>query len=184
MRDRVIREAQRVGLELEGLDLLGRALDLAMTPRRAALPDDHHPAFLRPGRVVLVLLSDTPERSPGILAAAALTESLDASLRCLPRAVEEALGSRIEELRRAVPTVTDGEEDHLERLVSAPLELARVALAEHLDHLRHLHLERDATTRERMCARALDLWLPVARRTDPVLERRFRWWCTRVAPRM
>ena len=60
--------------------------------------------------------------------------------------------------------------------------LAR-ALAERLDHLRHLHLkEPDAAARE-VWREARDVWLPFADRTHPDLARRYAWWTRKFTKR-
>ena len=73
-----------------------------------------------------------------------------------------------------------GDEELLERFVTAPEVVLRVGLAEALDHLRHAHLWE--ARRERVRARELAerVFGPLAPRAHPVLERRFQWWIRRV----
>ena len=54
----VAQAARAQGLTPESIDLVSRAYALAMNPRVAALENEHHPAYLHPGRSVLVLLLD------------------------------------------------------------------------------------------------------------------------------
>lgn len=167
-----------------GGELLSGALGLAMEPRRALLDDDHHPAFLHPARTVLVLLADTPERDGVRLSAAALLESMEPALVVPPDRVRERLSSRVAEVLEAAPHPIPGEDPGatLERLVTAPPELARLVLAERLDQVRHLHLHPQREFRARVHQETGSLWLPVARRVDPRLARRFEWWWSRVPP--
>jgi (p)ppGpp synthase/HD superfamily hydrolase len=190
MTNRVLREARDRGVP-GGLGPLERALATALAHRGTRLPDDHHPALLHPGRTVLILLTDTDERDEEVLAAAALSESLDDALKVSPGTVRREMGDGVTGAWLGIPGA-GGDRLHgdggrgdeiLEELVTAPLRLARVALAERLDHLRHLHLEPATPLRARLHADAVAHYLPVAARVDPVLSRRYRWWCDRFARR-
>ena len=194
MAERVLREARNRGIQDRGEGVLGRGLELAMVPRLTRLQDDHHPAFLHPGRTVIILLQDTPERNPTLLAAAGLVESDQGELRVGGGAIQEALGDEIAEWVARIPLSSggdvpggEGESERgqllLEALLELPMELARVALAERLDHLRHLHLEADPLRRRRMHREAEETYAPLARRVDPVLARRYDWWCRMFARR-
>jgi len=194
MAQRVLREARNRGIQDQGEGVLGRGLELAMVPRLTRLQDDHHPAFLHPGRTVIILLQDTPERDPTLLAAAALVESDQGALRVGGAAIQEALGGEMAELVARVPLspaeapADVGEpmvddQPLLEALLELPMELARVALAERLDHLRHLHLEEDPLRRRRMHREAEQIYAPLAHRVDPALARRYGWWCRMFARR-
>jgi len=176
MKERVLREAREFGIAGEGLELVAEALERGFAPRVAALSDDHDPALLHPGRSLLILLGDTPERSPERLATAALIDSVD------PRfpPVTAGLEGVADILARAPllgPEDRGDEDTRLEVLVTAPAELTRLVLAERLDHLRHLHLSPDMELRLRLHGEASRILAPVAERVDPVLGRRYRWWC-------
>jgi hypothetical protein len=64
----------------------------------------------------------------------------------------------------------------LEDLVSARPDVTDLALAEALDHLRHLHLEPDRAALGRGLQLVRRAYLPVAIRRGGILERRYRWW--------
>lgn len=70
----------------------------------------------------------------------------------------------------------------LERLVTAPEPARLVALAERLDHARHLHLG-DRAAWAGVHRETCEIYLPVAERTHDVLARRLRWWCGTFAER-
>lgn len=192
MEARVLREARDRGVPGD-LEPLRRALTAAMAVRISRLGDEHHPAFLHPGRTVLILLTDTGERDVTILAAASLVESLRGEWRVPVGTIRRDVGEAVARLRDSVPGAGGGgaEEEGssgggcnvLEALLSAPLDLGRVALAERLDHLRHLHLEADPGLRARLHADATTNYLPVAGRIDAVLGRRYAWWCDRFGRR-
>ena len=175
MTARVLREARARGIADEGDGPLGLALELAMEIRRSVLADDHDPGYLHPGRTVLILLQDTPERDPQHLAAAALVDSEQAVLRASAEDIHRLVGQQIADVVAGVPMPPG--EDLLERLLEAPPARARIALAERLDHLRHLHLEADPARRVRLHREAEEIYAPLAARVDPVLARRYAWWC-------
>jgi len=175
MTARVLREARARGVSPEEDGPLGRALELAMDLRRSILSDDHDPAYLHPGRTVLILLQDTPERDPEHLAAAALVESENPVLRVATSIVQTMVGQQVAKIMTGVPCPPG--EELLEGLLEAPPAWARIALAERLDHLRHLHLVEDPAQRVRLHREAEEVYAPLARRLDPVLARRYAWWC-------
>jgi hypothetical protein len=169
----VARAAQALGLTEEGVDLLGRAHALAMGPRLVVLEDDHHPAYLHPGRVILLLLRDVGPLPAETLAAAAVHETVDEELRVAHERVRGEVGDRVAELVGSLPI--SGDEQLVERLVTLDEHARLAALAERLDQLRHAHLRPDLEWRaawEEVAA----VWLPVAERTHPRLADRFRNW--------
>ena len=177
MAARLAETAERMAVDRPGRDLIAAAFDLAMEPRLRAALDDHAPDFLHPARTALIAMDDAGVAHAPTLAAALLVETRDAALR--PDAgglgALGVPGDEVAALVAAVPDPDEGEE-LVERLVTAAAPVLLIALVERLDHARHLHLRPrpewgpyHATT----CA----AYAPLAGRADPVLERRFAWWC-------
>ncbi len=177
----VARTARSGGMSEAGLSLLAEAHALAMRPRLERLHDERHPMLLHPGHTVLVLMHDLDLSEPRLLAAAACAESEDAELRVSLERVGEILGVDVADVVAAVPS--SGSEDLAEALVTAPVEVRLVALAERLDHLRHAHLRADPSRGWAAHREATRVYLPVAERTDPRLARRYRYWCRKFAGR-
>jgi (p)ppGpp synthase/HD superfamily hydrolase len=179
----VARAARSLGLSAEATRLLSRAHALAMEPRAGRLSDDRHPAFLHPGRSVLILLRDVGCLDPVTLSAAALMESEDGDLAVPSPEIRRALGEDTAALVAAVPM--PGDEGLAYELVVAEESVRLVALAERLDHLRHAHL-RDPERSRRVAAHreALSVYLPIARRTHPRLAQRYDHWCRTFARRL
>jgi (p)ppGpp synthase/HD superfamily hydrolase len=169
----VARAARAAGLDDAGFELLARAHALAMRPRIAALEDDHHPAYLHPGRAVLLLLRDVGPLPASTLAAAAVHETVDDDLRASEEAVRDELGDEVADLVASLPA--SGDEGLAERLVTLDEQARLAALAERLDQLRHAHLRPDLEWRAAW-EEAQAVWLPVAERTHPRLADRFRNW--------
>jgi hypothetical protein len=169
------RAAHALGFTEAEIERLGLAYALAMEPRIRTLADDHHPAYLHPGRSPLVLLRDVGPVSLTTLVVATLHETEDEELRVAYAQVARELGEDVAARLESLPLPDDAR--LLERLVTLD-EVARLAaLAERLDQLRHAHLREDWRSRWRaMHEEAGAVWLPVAERTHPRLARRFRHW--------
>jgi len=162
------------GMAPSEVEILGRAHALAMEPRLAAIDDDHHPAYLHPGRTVLVLLQDVGTVSVTALCAAAVHESEDRHLRLGSESVRGALGDDVADVVDALPLA--GDPRLLERLVTLEPEPLLAALAERLDHLRHAHLREDHEWWRVIHEEARCVWVPVAERAHPKLAGRYRHW--------
>lgn len=167
--------ARRRGASDADLEALTGAFELAMRPRVAVLEDDHHPAYLHPGRSPLLLLHDVGDVDVSVLVVASVHESIDGGLRLGPSDVEEALGPAALRAVESIPR--PGDERLVERLLTLGPGLSLAALAERLDHLRHLHLREDlidawAETHREVTA----AWLPWARRVHPKLAVRYAHW--------
>ena len=85
------------GFSADAVTLVGRAHALAMAPRIAALDDDHDPAYLHPGRTVLLLLQDVGDVPLTALCAAAVHETERAELRVASDDVRRVLGEEVAE---------------------------------------------------------------------------------------
>lgn len=156
-------------------DTILQAFSLAMKPRIAELPDDHHPAWLHPARSVLILLHDATGVDPVTLIVAALHDSLDTRLRVAPDEIERRFGSRPARGLESIPL--PGDEQLLERLLLLGPELALAALAEQLDQLRHLHLREDLVDDwTGLHSETSAAWIPFAARINPALHRRYQHW--------
>jgi hypothetical protein len=180
MAGSVERIARAAGLADDAIDLVRHAYALAMEPRRVL--DEHDPAFLHPGRSVLVLLQDVGPLRAEVLAAAAVHESEEARFRLDPSDVRRELGARVAELATSLPLPTD--EDLVERLVTLDVGARLAALAERLDHIRHAHLREDPAWWRALREEVSAAWAPVAERTHPRLADRYRAWLRAISRRL
>ncbi|MEJ2215540.1 MAG: hypothetical protein P8099_02880 [Gemmatimonadota bacterium] len=175
MARRLEREMRRGGVTDRGISRVLDAYRLAMEPRVAAL-EDRHPDFLHPARTVLVLLLDAGVRDGVLLSAAALCESLRPELAVPAGRAARAAGVAVGRLLGAVPVPETSGEELLEDLVASPADVLLLAVAERLDHARHLHLAPREEW-EPFHATACGAYVVAARRTDPRLAGRFAFWC-------
>lgn len=174
MAARIRDTAERLGVHSAGRALIAAALDAAMAPRARAGLDDHHPDYLHPARTALILMDDAAVADARILAAAVITETRDPALRPDPADVAR-LPEPVRAVTAAVPDPAEPERV-LERLVIADPAARIVAVAERLDHARHLHLREPdewAGYHDLTCT----AYAPAAARAHPVLDRRLAWWC-------
>jgi len=176
----VVNALRSIGLAPDALDLVQHAHELAMGPRVDLLEDDHHSAYLHPGRTVLILVRDVGHAHAESLAISALLESESESLRVDSRQIESEIGEQVARALAEIPA--PGDERLVERLVSLPLRLA--ALAERLDQLRHAHLHPDAKWWATIHEETTRAWLPVAERTHERVAQRYRHWHRTFASRL
>ncbi len=176
MARRLVRAAVAHGVPEP--DRLEDAFLRAMEPRHRLLDDDHDPRYLHPGRTALVLMDDGGVRDPEWVRAAILTETESPDLAWTP-GNETPEWIRVARAHaREVPGMDDpGLAEHL---VTAVPEATLLALCEYLDQLRHLRLWAGEVRVARAARTAAEVLLPVARRSNPVLARRFGWWVRRV----
>lgn len=182
MSRRLDRTARRLGVPDDGRRLILDAFSAAMEPRRDRIADDHHPDYLHPARTALILMDDAGESDPAVLAMAILCETRDPSLAAATGVIE-GISRTVAEGLGGIPRPSHEEEPLIESLLALSAGQSRVAVAERLDHARHLHLrEREewppyhATT----CA----VYAPVAGRVHPTLGERFDWWCSTFRQRL
>lgn len=154
--------------------LLTDAFFLAVRPRLNRLHQVFHIDVLHPARTALILIEHAFCRDARVLAAAALTETFDAALRT-PRDEMQALGEDVVRLADAVPAPEGEDEALLERLLVAEPDVASIAVAERLDHARHLHM-RDEALWPSYFQQTVRVYLPVAQRVAPEVHLRFERW--------
>lgn len=168
MLDRVTVEAQAV-LQDADASLVRGALAHALSIRDRTIDDDHDPRYLHPARTIRILIADGGCRDVTALAAAAFTDSVDAALAPTPPV------PALLDFVAGIPRPAVGADDLLERLVVADPAVALVALAERLDHARHIHM-RDDVPWAPFHADIRSIYLPAARRFSPVVARRLEHW--------
>ena len=169
----VERAGRAYGLAPEAVELVGRAYELGMERRRGVL-DEHDPAYLHPGRCILILLQDVGLLPAAVLAAAAVHESEEPRFRTPTADVSEALGREVADLVASIPL--PGDEQLAAQLVTLVEGARLAALAERLDCLRHAHLRQDPLWWRALREETRAAWAPVAERTHPRLADRYRAW--------
>lgn len=180
MAARIDATTERLGIDPPGRALIARAFRTAMGPRIDARLDDHHPDFLHPARTILILMDDAAIADPDTLAGAALLETRDPALRATLPQIQE-LGETVLMVARGVADRGEAER-LLEDLVTAKDGVRLAAVAERLDHARHLHLRpREEWAPYHAVTRAA--FAPAAARAHPRLEQRLTWWCRTFADR-
>jgi hypothetical protein len=182
MARRLEREMRRTGTAERSIPRVLDAYRQAMEPRVEAL-DDHHADFLHPARTVLVLLLDAGVRDGVLLSAGALCESRRPALAVPVDQVVERRGAAVGRLLEAVPSPEVSGEQLLEDLVASPADVLLLAVAERLDHARHLHL----APREEWSAfhaTACGAYAVAARRASPRLAGRYGFWCRQFDERL
>jgi len=171
----LVSAARGLGYAEADVEALREAFTVAMTPRVRSLEDDHHPAYLHPGRSALILLRDVGMVDGSVLVAAAVHESLDASLRVPPEVLEAVSGAAVVEELAEAPL--PGDRRLAERLLCLGPGLPLAVLAEWLDQLRHLHLRPDLSDRwPAVHEEVVRVWLPFAHRVDARLATRYGHW--------
>jgi len=164
--------AQRAGV---APPLLLHAYELAVERRLAVLRDVFHPDTLHPARTALILLEDVSCTDADVLAAGALTETEYPTLRFAATELDDRLGRRIAGLVEAVPVPAIARDALAEELVVLPNDVALMALAERLDHARHLHF-REAAVWPAFHSEIREIYLPLADRVHERLAERLARW--------
>jgi hypothetical protein len=174
MERRIVRTGGGLGLGGPDLALLRLAFSAGMEARLVL--DDHDPDFLHPARTALILMEDARVADPRVLAAGLVLETRDPALRT-PSEVVQRLDAGVAAIVTAIPGPGAEPGDRLERLVALSEQAALAAVAERLDHARHLHLRPESewwSYHDSMCR----VYRPFAQRTHAVLAGRIEWWCT------
>jgi hypothetical protein len=182
MADRLRRAAARCDIAAPDIARILTAFASGLELRARVLEDPHHPQMLHTGRTALILLEDIGFADPDALALAVLFESRAASLQLGSARMRALAGERAAHLANSLPIAESDGDRVLEALLAAEPAATAVAVAERLDHARHLHLEPRAgwaSFHERFAA----VYVPVAERTHPRLGRRSRWWVDMFARR-
>ncbi|HUF26163.1 MAG TPA: hypothetical protein VMM18_04185 [Gemmatimonadaceae bacterium] len=175
MADRVAREAAAAGVDDAAVERLRMVLALALERRHAAGMDEEHPDYLHPARTALILIEDAQVRDGDVLAAALMVDSVTPALG-LSAAADRALGSeRVAALFAELPAHGLEPDERREALVVCGDDARRIALAERLDHARHLHF-RDRSAWRSLHESVVRADLPVAEHYEPALARRLRRW--------
>jgi (p)ppGpp synthase/HD superfamily hydrolase len=172
MAEKLATYANRAGVD--DVPLVVQAYHLAMRPRLERLSDVFHHDMLHPARCALILI-ELHCQEARLLAAAQVTETYLPALRVAREAVAGTLGEDVAKLSAAVPDPQTDPEMLLEKLVTADDDVALIALAERLDHARHLHLRAPAEWRDYF-EQTTAVYLPVAGRVHPELHRRLERW--------
>lgn len=182
MAARLAATARRAGLDAHGVERVVRLFERVMHHRSAAIPDEHDPDHLHPARTALILLDDAGVSADSPLLAGIALDSRRPELTPDAAALARWGASDAAALLAELPAPGADEEERREALVVASDDARLVALAERLDHARHLHLHPRAEWSEFHRA-ASRIELPVAARANALLERRWRRWADAFARR-
>ena len=174
MAARLAETAERLGVPEHDRARIASAFVAAIGIRDGIALDDHHPDYLHPARTALILMDDVAVRDPATLIAGILAETWAPRL-CVPPAVVHRFDPAVRGILDGLPA-TGPAERLREDLVTTTRESRLVALAERLDHARHLHLRATDTWADYHAATCA-AYAPVATRAHPLLDRRFAWWC-------
>lgn len=175
MRQRAQAMLERVSIEARAVlpepaaAVVRRALAESLELRDARVADDHDPRYLHPARTIRILIADGECRSTEALAAAAFVDTVDRELA--PPAPVPALGAIVD----AVPRPDVHGDELLERLVSADIDAGLIAVAERLDHARHLHMRTDLDWPS-FHEQVRSTYAPAARRCSALIARRLDRW--------
>ena len=175
MADRVHRTAAAAGVDRQGRELIGSAIEAAMAPRLAVMEDDHDPDHLHPGRSAVILLDDVRLADPIALSAACLLDTRRNDLEVPDREVTQHVSPDVTAFRKVVPR--SGSVTLLEDLLSSERDHVLVALAERLDQVRHAHLWGDLSEARSAHLEASEVYLKMAERTHARLAARYASWC-------
>lgn len=168
MLERVTIEA-RAALGDHDAAIVRGALSESLAFRDARVSDDHDPRYLHTARTIRIMIADGGCRSVDALAAAAFVDTLD------PELTPPAPAAPLRALATAVPQPDAARDELLERLVSAEDDVCLIAVAERLDHARHLHLRSGPPWRP-FHDQIRAAYIPAARRCSARIARRLERW--------
>lgn len=171
--------AQRAGIRPA---VLVAAYQASVARRLRLLGNVFHPDLLHPARTALILLMDTECTDDAVLTAATLLDTEYPELQPPRQQILESFSARVAELVAAVPDPA-ADEALLEDLVLAPRDVALIAVAERLDHARHLHF-RDRVHWRPFYQQIIDVYLPFSGRVSEPLQQRLSKWSTAFAKRL
>lgn len=174
MAARVERAVNRAGLEDHAMRLAGLFRTI-LEKRSTILRNPEHPDYLHPGRTLLVLLEDLRVTDADVLAAALIVDSERPGLGPSGDEAMQLAGARPAAIAAPIPAASAEFETRLETLLCLEPESLLVALAERLDHARHLHL-RPPETFAAFHASIGSADLPASSRSHPRLAWRLQWW--------
>lgn len=182
MARRISASAGRAGITPASVARIGEAFLEMIHARGVNVTDEHHPDFLHTGRTAVILLEDVLISDVGAIGAAVLYDSLrpehhEAALRLAAR-----FGVTVEAVLHELLVDPEDDGELIEALVTASDAARLVAVAERLDHARHLHL-RDASAWAAFHRQFNDVFLPLAHRTHPQLAYRCDRWAHAFAQR-
>ncbi len=175
MADRVDRAAAAAGVDRQGRELIGAAIQAAMAPRLAVMEDDHDPDHLHPGRSAVILLDDVRLADPIALSAACLLDTRRNDLEVPDREVTQHVSPAVTAFRKVVPR--SGSVTLLEDLLASEPDVVLVALAERLDQIRHAHMWGDLSEARGAHQEAAEVYLKMAERAHARLAARYTHWC-------
>jgi len=170
---RLRRTAAASGCSQDEVQRVDRAFRIALEKRVRVMPEPD-PRFLHPARTALILLADVGLRDCSSLEAALLFDSQYVELTTsAEEAGQHGLGEAAARLSQ-LPRHGLGEAELLEALVVLDSTDLAVALAERLDHARHLHFT-PAVDWPAFHRQVVEVYMPVARRSG-ILADRFDAW--------
>jgi hypothetical protein len=176
MGARLVREARALGVDPDALSRILIAHDLAMAVRDRAVPDDHDPDYLHPGRSALVAMTDGGVLDARTLETVIVFDSLRGDLAPADESVRAACGAEIVAVRAALPRGSMSPGQIKEVLLDLDGPVAIGVLAEALDHARHAHLGEDPVVMGEVLSQVERAYHPVAGRVSPPLAARFEHW--------
>jgi len=175
MSRRLHRTARRTGLADAEADRLVDLFALVMDRRATTLSDPAHPEYLHPARTALILMDDAAVQEPVALQAAIIRDTVRTGLEPTAEALRGVADEMAFAAARRIPGADLDDFALLEALVVLEPDLLDAALAERLDHARHLHMGESAGWSE-FHRQVSAVYLPASRRGNRRIAQRFGRW--------